>query len=165
MAIFSQVVPLILELEGTTVSDNSMDYGGKTKYGISKKQFPSIDIDNLTIDSAMKLFEKEYWLRYRLSEIHDQNIANQIFLLLINMNPLNAGKIVQRAINLSLHTTPCIIDGIIGTDTLTALNSASSVLLSAMMRIESCRYYLMLVDNDESQRIYFRGWIRRALHE
>lgn len=165
MAIFSQVVPLILDLEGNTVSDNPTDYGGKTKYGISKKQFPSIDIDNLTIDGAMKLFEKEYWLRYRLSEICDQSIANQIFLLIINMNPINAGKIVQRAINSSLHTSPCVIDGSIGSNTLTALNSVCSILLGAMLRVEACRYYLALVDNDESQRINFRGWIRRALHE
>ncbi len=41
--------------------DNPKDPGGETKYGISKKAFPNIDIASLTLDEAMTIYNNKYW--------------------------------------------------------------------------------------------------------
>lgn len=37
------------------------DPGGETKYGISKRAHPMLDIKNLTLDQAMNIYWKDYW--------------------------------------------------------------------------------------------------------
>jgi lysozyme family protein len=42
-------------------SDNPNDPGGETKFGISKRAHPDIDIKNLTLDEAREIYRAEYW--------------------------------------------------------------------------------------------------------
>lgn len=37
------------------------DPGGETKYGISKKSYPKVDIKNLTLDAALDIYYRDYW--------------------------------------------------------------------------------------------------------
>mgnify|MGYP000868655196 CR=1 FL=1 len=37
------------------------DPGGETKWGISKRAHPKLDIPNLTLDQAADIYEREYW--------------------------------------------------------------------------------------------------------
>lgn len=37
------------------------DPGGHTKYGISKRQYPSVDIAALTLDDAKAIYKRDYW--------------------------------------------------------------------------------------------------------
>ncbi len=37
------------------------DLGGETKWGISKKAHPNVDIKNLTLEGAMEIYYNEYW--------------------------------------------------------------------------------------------------------
>ena len=48
---FDQVIDRVLAHEGGYVNDPD-DPGGETKYGISKKAYPKIDIKNLTKEEA-----------------------------------------------------------------------------------------------------------------
>src|SRR5688572_24264776 len=36
------------------------DTGGETKYGISKKSYPSVDIKNLTLDQAIAIYKRDF---------------------------------------------------------------------------------------------------------
>ena len=49
----------IVELEGGYVNHPS-DPGGETKYGISKRAYPDLDIANLTVEDACKIYERDY---------------------------------------------------------------------------------------------------------
>ena len=40
---------------------NSKDPGGETKYGISKRSYPDLDIKELTLDDAKKIYKRDYW--------------------------------------------------------------------------------------------------------
>jgi len=51
----------IFKWEGGYVND-SRDPGGETKYGISKRAYPNVDIANLTKDAAWAIYERDYWL-------------------------------------------------------------------------------------------------------
>ncbi len=39
------------------------DPGGETRYGISKRAHPDVDIKNLTKDAAMEIYRADYWLK------------------------------------------------------------------------------------------------------
>lgn len=51
----------VLKWEGGYVNDPG-DPGGETKYGISKRAYPTVDIRNLTKDEASSLYNRDYWI-------------------------------------------------------------------------------------------------------
>ena len=68
MALFLQAVYETLEREGF-LSNDSIDPGGLTKWGISKKAYPKLDIRGLTKKDAIKIYYKDYWLKCRINEL------------------------------------------------------------------------------------------------
>ena len=58
---FDKAFQLIVGLEGG-YSNDPRDPGGETKFGVSKKYHPNLDIKNLTIDGAKAIYLKEYWI-------------------------------------------------------------------------------------------------------
>jgi len=57
---FERCVVFVLAREGGYVNDKN-DSGGETKFGISKRSFPSEDIKNLTIERAKEIYKQKYW--------------------------------------------------------------------------------------------------------
>ena len=154
------VAPLLLAEGG--YSDSASDAGGITRYGISEKSYPHLDISSLTVSDAAAILKCDFWDFYGMGNLNDQNLANHVFLLFINTDPKDAAKVVQNA--LCSYGTPVKIDGNFGPATRQAINSASSPpALLAYLRLEECRFYLGLADHFPAQRPNFRGWIRRAV--
>lgn len=58
---FAKCVAFVLEREGGYVN-NPKDRGGETKFGISKRAFPDIDIKRLKVQDAKVIYYKHYWL-------------------------------------------------------------------------------------------------------
>ena len=44
-------------------SNNALDPGGETKWGISKRYHPDVDIKNLTEEGAKTIYLSEYWIK------------------------------------------------------------------------------------------------------
>lgn len=165
-SVFSKVAPMIIDAEGDVVNNDSDDYGGETKFGISKQEYPDLDIVNLTEEKALEILQRDYWERYHLGLIEDQGIANQIFFLIINMNPIHAVQCVQIAINVcGRNDVKTKLDGVLGSKTIEAINAVSNSWFSNRIRIEAINYYLHITDIDPTQRKFFRGWVRRALRQ
>lgn len=57
---FAQALKFVLEREGGYVND-SQDPGGETKFGISKRSYPNVDIRNLTPELAGTIYANDYW--------------------------------------------------------------------------------------------------------
>lgn len=57
---FDRAIPIILRFEGGYVNDPD-DPGGETKYGISKRAYPHLDIRALTIPAAKEIYFADYW--------------------------------------------------------------------------------------------------------
>lgn len=55
------------DAEGGYVN-NPKDPGGETKYGIAKRSHPDVDIKNLTLDGAIDIYHREYWLAYNIEQ-------------------------------------------------------------------------------------------------
>lgn len=58
---FNKAIDILFNLEGY-ISNNPLDKGGITKYGISKTYHPDIDVANLTIERAKEIYLKDYWI-------------------------------------------------------------------------------------------------------
>src|SRR6267154_1819764 len=60
MSNFDRAFTYVVGEEGGYVN-NPADPGGETKFGISKKAYPDVDIAGLTIESAKMIYLKDYW--------------------------------------------------------------------------------------------------------
>lgn len=161
MADFQHAVAPVMVVE-SRYSNSATDTGGETKYGISKKQYPNVDIKNLGKTEAMAILKRDYWDKYHFSEIQNQDIANNLFLITINAGPDDGARVAQNALNAC--GVKIKVDGNFGPVTIHALNAFPLPKYLVMaITLEECRYYLGLVDKYPKQKPNFIGWIRRAL--
>ncbi len=80
--------------------NNSADPGGETKWGISKRSYPHLDIKNLSREDAKKIYLKDFWNRIHGEEIYD-GIAFQTFDLAVNSGIETAVRLLQRALGVA----------------------------------------------------------------
>lgn len=57
---FRRALIFVLKWEGGYVC-NPNDPGGETKWGISKRAYPNLDIRNLSEEDAAKIYARDYW--------------------------------------------------------------------------------------------------------
>lgn len=57
---FERAFRIVVGEEGGYVND-PRDPGGETKYGISKRSYPNVDIKNLTLEQARAIYREDYW--------------------------------------------------------------------------------------------------------
>ena len=67
---FDDIIDVVLEHEGGYVNDPN-DLGGETKYGITKRFYPDVDIKNLTEDEARKIYYDDYWVKNKVPQLPD----------------------------------------------------------------------------------------------
>ncbi|MBT9168595.1 MAG: hypothetical protein DDT22_00247 [candidate division WS2 bacterium] len=65
---FEKAFAFIIKVEGGYVN-NPVDPGGETKYGISKKAYPNLDIKNLTLEDVKKIYYRDYWQKAACDEL------------------------------------------------------------------------------------------------
>lgn len=80
---FDRAFGIVVGLEGGYVND-PRDPGGETKYGISKRSYPDLDIASLTIEDAKLIYLRDYWgkagcdaLQYPMDVIVFDSAVNQ----------------------------------------------------------------------------------------
>ena len=67
---FEQSVALILDLEGGgAVSRDADDPGGTTKWGISQRAYPTLKVDELTMEQARDIYRRDYWAKSGCDEL------------------------------------------------------------------------------------------------
>ena len=94
---FEVIVASVLEAEGGYVND-PQDPGGETKYGISKRSHPDVDIKNLSITGAIKIYEEEYWKPAKV-EMLPAYLRNFYFHMVVMSGKKQACRTLQRACN------------------------------------------------------------------
>jgi len=149
--------------EGGYVNDET-DRGGETKYGVTKRDYPQLDIKNLTLKQAKEIYKANYYHKSfdKLSEA----IAIELFDTSVNMGALTARKMLQQALNLmnrnQLNYDDLIVDGLIGDKTLQAYKKVNSrILLKVLNGLQFARY-VYIAENDTTQERFFNGWITRT---
>jgi lysozyme family protein len=92
---FEQAITTTLQHEGGYVNDPH-DPGGETRYGISKRAFPGVDIKALTLDQAKAIYHASYWDK-GAHLIKHYGIAAKYFDLCVNAGVSRASKWLQEA--------------------------------------------------------------------
>ncbi len=162
MAYFEEALQATLKHEGGFI-DDPLDAGGATNFGISLRFFTTLhdkataaDIKNLTVADASDIYRKHFWENNKYNLIACQAIANKVFDLSVNMGSLNANKCIQRSVRAASGRI-LLIDGIIGTQSLYAINMSQAALLLVALRAEAASYYRGL-----NNSIFEKGWLNRA---
>ncbi len=152
---FDDIIEKVLEHEGGYVDDPT-DAGGETKYGISKRAYPDEDIKELTIERAKELYKRDYWDRFRVSNL--PNRLRHIYVdMCINMGGGRATKILQEACN-SKNANKIDVDGGIGPATIKAASNVEPFRLRAYRVM----FYAELVMKKPEQERFWVGWFRRS---
>lgn len=148
-------------LEGGYVFDPD-DPGGETKFGISKRSYPNIDIAGLTIHAAKAIYFKDYWEVCRLNEVLSDKISGEIFDTAVNMGIKTAVLIAQRALNFLGENL--VEDGNMGEKTIAALNKWSKKDARALfVCLNGFQFsqYRMITQNNRRSIKFTRGWTKR----
>ncbi len=152
MANFEEAVKITLTWEGGYVNDPN-DPGGETKFGISKRNHPGVDIEGLTPEGAKYIYKTEYWPTL-YDKITSQLLGSKLFDMGVNMGVGAAVRILQ----FTLGTT---VDGMFGVGTLAAANNAGDAALEPY-KTHLARHYQDIVARNPSQQKYIHGWLRRV---
>jgi len=157
---FQQAIAITLRNEGGYVN-NPKDPGGETKYGISKRSYPTLDIANLTIEQATAIYYRDFWSPYPYDQINYVQLACKIFDTCVNLGQSRGIKLLQRC--LAVNGAPgIIVDGGFGPGTLAAINNVDGPTLIAAYRGAQAAYYKAVVAATPSDLQFLNGWLSRA---
>lgn len=128
---FDRSIAIILRFEGG-LSENANDPGGLTKFGISQRSHPGVNVRDLTVEEAKAIYRREYWL-----PLGCERHAWPFCLVLFDTG-------VQRGVAKAEQMAEA------------AAFKTETLLLDRMA------YYATRVRTKPSQRTFLAGWINRV---
>ena len=149
MGMFDYFIERVLTHEGGYVND-PRDPGQETRWGISKRAYPQVDIRNLTRAQAVDIYRRDFWQRVRGDEL-PREFAFQALDAAVNHGIGNAVRWMQRAAGVA-------DDGVIGPVTLAAVQRAQPADLVLRFNAERLRFYAKLT----TFATFGRGWVNRV---
>ena len=164
---FLAAIAYTLPDEGGYV-DDPYDNGGPTKWGISKRVYPNLDIEHLSRDQAIAIYYRDYWLNWGFGRLAPA-ISAKVFDLAIVMGEREATKCLQRACRACGR--PLLEDGIIGAVTGAATIEISSAVASgalspllAALRSEAAGFFIAAaaIELPNHDQEFLPGWLNRA---
>lgn len=144
---FERAFELVVGIEAGYVNDPT-DPGGETKFGISKRAYPNVDIANLTLDDAKAIYVRDYWAACACGQLR-WPLCLFVFDMAVNQGQPAARVMLQRALGVDA-------DGIVGPVTLAAANKMDDEALALLLTARAFRY--MQAGNFN---IDGRGWFKR----
>lgn len=167
---FKKAVEFVMNNEGGYVFDKN-DFGGATKYGISQRSYPSLNIKELQREDAIKIYYCDYWLKGKFEQIPDENVATKVFDFTINFGQRASTIVLQRALrSVGINVQE---DGLFGPQTLSATifccnpknaENRAKMLITAL-KSEAAGYYRSIVAKNPSQQKFLVGWLNRAYRD
>ena len=155
----------ILSYEGGFINHPN-DKGEETNKGVTiavwkakgydKNGDRHIDVKDLKLISdadAMAIMRKFYWNRWQADKIEDLSIAN----LLVDFVWASGAwgiKIPQRVLGV-------MVDGVVGTKTLAAINAQEPKTLFAKLKDARLQYINDIIAKNPSFAVFRAGWLRR----
>lgn len=152
--VFSDAFQWILTAEGGSRLVN--DTGGLTRYGISQRTWPHVDVENLTQDQARQIYLDGYWKPIRGNALPPA-IALCVFDAAVNMGVPTAIRLLQTV----LRTV--VVDGTPGPETIAAAKMylPRTELVAQFLRLRNA-WYRDLAGKSEKYGKYLFGWEMRC---
>lgn len=170
MAEFEPAVTITLRNEGgffhNPVTGEVVNHGITLRFVRSSVK-PDADEDfirNLTIEDASAIYRTHFWDRYNIGSINDQNLANKVFDLNVNMGPgaanhVGALTLLQTAVNAC--GGQCAVDGIVGPATIEQVNALDPANLLAQYKDLASQRYTQIAANNAQLAGDLTGWLAR----
>lgn len=96
---FDDVFDRLIGVEGDYVNDPK-DPGGETKYGISKRAYPELDIAALTREDAEAIYLRDFWNPIE-ADMLPEAVTFQLFDFAVNSGIETATRYLQRALGVA----------------------------------------------------------------
>ncbi len=157
---FNKAFESLILLEGG-YSNDTLDLGKETKYGITKHYYPHLNIKDLTLDQAKAIYHKDYWMANNYDKIRSNKIAEKVFHSTVNAGSRQSHIILQRALY-AVGFKDLSEDGILGDKTIDAVNKSRPGYLLPALRSENAGFYRLLITTRPSQIKFKNGWLKRA---
>lgn len=153
--------PFILRWEGGFV-DDPLDRGGATNKGITIGTFRNFygkdatveQLKHITDEQWLHIFKSGYWDKWKADDIENQSIADIVVDWAWASGTVTSIKQVQKILGVA-------VDGIVGNDTLTAINIAGQRSLFAKIHSMRIEFVENIVKRDPSQARFLKGWKNR----
>jgi lysozyme family protein len=163
MGDFNTPLPFVLKWEGG-YSNHSQDRGGETKYGITNNTFNKakeqgiIDsslatVRDLSLQDAKNIYEIEYWNKINGNAL-PSDLSVAVFDTAVNMGVTASVKMLQDILGVSQ-------DGIVGPQTLSAIENYNGNLVSDLLNARETRY-MEIAEKDQRQNAFLKGWLNRV---
>ncbi len=158
-----------LAREGAYVN-HPADLGGPTKYGITQRtlsdwlgwQATEDEVKNVDEDTARKIYVVRYLTGPGIHTLAPELVA-PVFDMAVHMGPHRAIRMTQEALNFMGWRVA--VNGVLNPETRRAAAEAQALLgplLTNVVAEHRANFYRQIVAGDESQRVFLRGWLRRA---
>ena len=157
---FQLAVATVLRFEGGHVND-PFDKGGETRFGISQRSYPELNISQLTKEQAIEIYRRDYWDQYHCASL-PVPLALFIFDCQVQHRPRTGPRLLQSALRDGLR-----IDGYIGPATLISAQRANlTKLMPELFALRADLYHDLTLANSSQER-FLMGWFRRLfmLHQ
>ena len=144
---FDQAFERLIGHEGV-LSNDPRDPGGLTKYGISERSYPGVNVAALTLDEAKAIYLRDFWAP--LPDIPGA-AKFQLFDVAVNSGVRTALKMLQRAIGVT-------DDGVFGPISQAALGHFDDAALALLLGAERLDFWTAL----PTWPAFGKGWARRG---
>lgn len=146
---FDQVFDKLINHEGGYVF-NPHDPGGETKFGISKRSYPHLDIHSLTLADAKTIYRRDFWDRAQCDKLHP-DLVFDLFDGAVNSGIGQAIRWLQRAVGVA-------DDGVVGPLTLASINREND---TSAIRARYNGHRLDFMTRLSTWDVFGKGWARR----
>lgn len=145
----------VIEHEGgAKITNIAADNGGLTKYGISQRAYPKVDIRNLTLEDAVAIYKRDYWDRVKGDEI-PYSMAVVLFDQAVNRGVSTVVKQAQKILGITQ-------DGVAGSQFVASIKKLSEASFVSTFLSESEKSYRAIASNNPSQSVFLNGWLNRV---
>jgi lysozyme family protein len=146
---FERCVAFVIALEGgDRIVDDPADPGGVTRWGISQRAHPEVDVRTLSREQAQEIYRRSYWEPMRCDELPPP-IDMAAFDAAVNQGRVAAARMLQQALGVA-------VDGIVGPQTIAAARAADRWQAARFMALRALRY-TRTANFDR----YGAGWLTR----
>lgn len=142
----------ILRIEGGYTFDPA-DPGGATRFGISQRSYPDVDIKNLTAEAAAMIYRRDFWMAIS-AYLLPPALAIAVFDGAANQGPSRAVMLLQVALGVRA-------DGAIGSETIAKARAMNGPEILAEYLSRRAVHYSELAEQRPSMRKFVRGWFNR----
>ena len=149
---FDLALGFVLHSEGGQANDPA-DPGGLTRYGISARAHPTVDIARLTRDEAAQIYRVRYWQAAGCERLPN-SYAVALFDGAVNHGVKRATRLMQKALGVAA-------DGINGPRTQAAARRADPRLALTAYLAHRARLYCRLGRHTDHR--FTLGWQRRLM--